>query len=52
MSNILIKNVDYLTMTDAVVKHGDILIEGSQIQAIGQIQPALLEGKTVEKIDG
>ncbi len=51
MSKILIKNVDYLTMTEASVAHGDILIDGSQIQAIGQISPALLEGSAVEVID-
>lgn len=52
MSTILIKNVDYLTMTQEGVAHGDILLEDSQIAAIGEIAPQDLAGKAVEVLDG
>ena len=52
MSKILIKNVDYLTMTEPKVEHGDILIEGERISAIGTVPPAALEGGVTETIDG
>ena len=34
MSKILLKNVDYLTMTQPTVEHGDILIDGTQILSL------------------
>lgn len=52
MSKILLKNVDYLTMTQPTVEHGDILIDGTQIRALGEVPMDLLAGGDVEIIDG
>lgn len=52
MSKLLLKNVDYLTMTRPMVEHGDILIEGNKISALGEIGPELLTGDDLEIIDG
>ena len=51
MKKIIIKNVQYLTMTEAIIRQGDILIEGDTITAIGQIPPTALDGE-VEVING
>lgn len=52
MAKILIKNVEYLTMIKPAIEYGDILIDGSQISAIGTIPQAVLEGEDLEIIDG
>lgn len=52
-NKILIKNTQYLTMTNgAVVQTGDILISGSMIEAIGIVPETLLQGCDLTEIDG
>ena len=51
MVKILLQKAQIITMVDETVFQGDILISGQRIEAIGEIDPQLLDGVEVQVID-